>query len=72
MEMFQDLLFFAVLNLRTAEWDTPYDDVHLSNVLSVIIVSISGLSALFLIIWLCLNRNKINDKKFKERSGTLV
>ena len=66
------MLLFAVLNLYTADWDTPYDAVHLSNVLAVIIVSIVGATLLLLIFWLCRNRNKMNDKKFKERTGALV
>ena len=66
------MLLFAVLNLKTVEWDTPYDSVHLSNVLAVIIVSMTGATLLLLIIWLCRNRNKMNDKKFKERTGALV
>ena len=66
------MLLLCVLNIKTAEWDTPYDDVHFSNVLAVILLSIISATLLFLIVWLCRNRNKMNNTKFKERSGALV
>ena len=62
----------AVLNLHTAEWDTPYDSEHFSNVLSIVVVAVIGAILLLSIIWLWRNRDKMNEKDFKERCGALV
>ena len=70
--MFQDLVLLATLNLKAADWNTPYDALYYSNVLAVIIVSVTGVTLLFFIIWLCVNKNKMNDKKFKQNCGALV
>ena len=42
MELFIDLALFSALNMHTVEWDTPYPSVKASNILSVIILTLSN------------------------------
>ena len=72
METWFELALVAVLNMRTVNWNTPSRAVTYSNILAVIsLVLLSVLSA-FLIIFYCMNFNKLNEEQFKNNYGSAL
>ena len=50
MELFFDLTLLSILNLHTVDWETQFTGVQISNILSVIILSlVCGLLVFYIV-----------------------
>ena len=58
--------------METADWDSPYRSVRYSNRLSAVILSIVVAVPIYFMLYLYLTRNRWNDEKFLESSGSLL
>ena len=72
MESFQDFCLLASLNLKMADWDSPFAAVMYSNYLSAcIMVLICTLPIIFFIV-LMKNKSKWNDPAFQSQYGSIL
>ena len=57
MELFSDLTFLSILNLSTADWNTPFLSVKISNYLSIVtLIIITGVLLVYIVSFVRLPR----------------
>ena len=72
MELFFQLMLLGALNLHTAEWNSPFESVQKSNLISLFIITlICSVLVTFVIIYFCAPREK-RIRKLKKRCSTLL
>ena len=72
METFFELALAAIVNIHTADWETPYRGVRYSNALALIVLILMGLLVPFLIILYFRNFSILGEARFKTRYGAGV
>jgi len=69
METFLQVVLASVLNLRTADWDTPFPGVRYSTALTLISLILVGLVVPCLLALYCWNFKILAEDQFKSKYG---
>ena len=72
MEIYMSFTMFSFVALTSLEWDSPFAAVQFSNYFALAIAMVIIVGPAFLIRHLIKNMNNLNDKKFKDKYGTLT
>ena len=67
METSFELTLTAVLNISTADWSTPHQEVRYSNALAVIFLVFLSVLSFFLVVFYCYSFSKLDEPDFKEK-----
>ena len=59
----------SALNIKTANWGTPFDAVVYSNILAAVFLAFVGLIPLLLTLFYCSKRKNLSDSGFQSKYG---
>ena len=69
METFFELALAAVVNIRTADWETSYTGVKYSNALTLISLVLISVLPLCLILLYCIKFKVLGEEQFNKKYG---
>ena len=69
METFFELAMVSLVNIHTADWNTPFFGVKLSNNLTIISLILISVIPLWLIVLYCRNFKILGEVRFSSRYG---
>ena len=69
METSIELAIVAMLNIHTANWDTPFHEVKYSNALSIISLILLGALTFLIPLFYWRNFSKLKGKGFRNKVG---
>ena len=72
MEAFLDACLFTTINMVEMEWPEGIHIVTVSNWLAYISFGFCSTLPIILSIYLCANRKRWHEEKFKAKAGTLI
>ena len=77
MEVFLDIAIMATLNMKTVDWNTKFNSIKASNIISVSLLTLFIFLQLYIVIFYCCKTKQFVDRKFQVKhteilSGTKV